>query len=43
MEYSGAFHVYIHYQAPREQLIPIGTQVKITIQPLSLIISVRIV
>ncbi len=38
VNYAGALHTYIHYQAPENQPTPINTTVKITIQPLSLAI-----
>jgi len=37
MDYAGALHIYIHYEAPENQLIPQGTATKIMIQPLNLI------
>ncbi len=37
--YNGALHAYIYYEVPQEQLIPEGTTVEITIQPLSLTIT----
>lgn len=40
MDYAGALHAYIHYQAPENQPIPINTIVKIAIQPLDLIMII---
>ena len=42
IEYAGALHTYLHYQAPENQLIPEGTLIKITIQPLNLIIAIPV-
>ena len=43
VEYAGALHVYLHYQAPENQLIPEDTEVKMIVEPLklSIILMVR--
>lgn len=38
IDYAGALAIHVHYEAPEGQLIPIGTVVEITIQPLNLTI-----
>ena len=46
IEYTGALHVYLHYQAPENngypQLAPENTVAKITIQPLSLTVTIPV-
>ncbi len=42
IEYAGTLHVYLHYQAPENQLIPENTVIKATVQPLNLTIIIPI-